>query len=183
MRAVYNTPHEAFCIALFLTYSWICEVHRSSKPKRTKTPFTICMSAHLLPIGAFSMGDTMQRYNIFLKDITVIRKTFSIYWFMVIRVNNVIFVIAYIWISSTLFAKTIFAFLTAHNSRKMKNKIGCRFFASFECAVLSGWITEYCWLFVCIISSSRASRCLRCRCRQAGRPTAWPASGAISDFS
>lgn len=28
--------------------------------------------------------------------LTVIRKTFSIYWFMVIRVNNVIFVIAYI---------------------------------------------------------------------------------------
>ena len=56
MRAVYNTPHEAFCIALFLTYSWICEVHRSSKPKRTKTPFIIYMSAQPLPIGTFGMG-------------------------------------------------------------------------------------------------------------------------------
>ena len=35
-------------------------------------------------------------------------------------------------------------FLTAHNSRKMKNKIGCAFFVSFECAALSEWFTECC---------------------------------------
>ena len=35
-------------------------------------------------------------------------------------------------------------FLTAHNSRKIKNKIGCRFFASFECAMLSKWLIEGC---------------------------------------
>ena len=35
-------------------------------------------------------------------------------------------------------------FLTAHNSRKIKNKIGCRFFASFECAALNEWVTECC---------------------------------------
>ena len=35
-------------------------------------------------------------------------------------------------------------FLTAHNSRKIKNKIGCRFFASFECAMLSKWFIEGC---------------------------------------
>ena len=28
----------------------------ASKPKRTKTPFTICMSAQPLPIGASGMG-------------------------------------------------------------------------------------------------------------------------------
>ena len=33
-------------------------------------------------------------------------------------------------------------FLTAYNSRKIKNKIGCLFFASFECAALSEWVTE-----------------------------------------
>ena len=35
-------------------------------------------------------------------------------------------------------------FLTAQNSRKIKNKIGCRFFASFECAALSKWLIEGC---------------------------------------
>ena len=35
-------------------------------------------------------------------------------------------------------------FLTAHNSRKIKNKIGCRFFVSFERAVLSKWLTDGC---------------------------------------
>ena len=35
-------------------------------------------------------------------------------------------------------------FLTAYNSRKIKNKIGCRFFASFECAALNEWVTECC---------------------------------------
>ena len=35
-------------------------------------------------------------------------------------------------------------FLTAHNSRKIKNKIGCAFFVSFECAALIEWVTECC---------------------------------------
>ena len=35
-------------------------------------------------------------------------------------------------------------FLTAHNSRKIKNKIGCRFLASFECVMLSKWFTDGC---------------------------------------
>ena len=41
-------------------------------------------------------------------------------------------------ISDTLFAQTIFVFLDAHNSRKIKNKIGFRFFASFERVSNSG---------------------------------------------
>ena len=41
MRVVYNTPHEAFFVALFLTCRWICEILIASKPKRTKTPSTI----------------------------------------------------------------------------------------------------------------------------------------------
>ena len=35
-------------------------------------------------------------------------------------------------------------FLTAYNSRKIKNKIGCRFLASFECAMLSKWFIDGC---------------------------------------
>ena len=35
-------------------------------------------------------------------------------------------------------------FLTAHNSRKIKNKIGCSFFASFERAAVSIYVTDRC---------------------------------------
>ena len=35
-------------------------------------------------------------------------------------------------------------FLTAHNSRKIKNKIGCRFLASFECASVKMWGSDGC---------------------------------------
>ena len=35
-------------------------------------------------------------------------------------------------------------FLTAHNARKIKNKIGCRFFASFECASVKVWGSDSC---------------------------------------
>ena len=35
-------------------------------------------------------------------------------------------------------------FLTAYNSRKIKNKIGCRFFASFECASVKVWSSDGC---------------------------------------
>ena len=65
MMAVYNTPHEAFFVALFLTCRWICEILIASKPKRTKTPFTICMSAHPLPIGAFGMGIDVTKITLF----------------------------------------------------------------------------------------------------------------------
>ena len=57
MRAVYNTPHEAFCIAFVLTNCVVnYQILIASKPKRTKTPFTIYMSAQPLPIEAFGMG-------------------------------------------------------------------------------------------------------------------------------
>ncbi len=57
MRAVYNTPHEAFCIAFVLTNCVVnYQILIASKPKRTKTPFTIYMSAQPLPIGASGMG-------------------------------------------------------------------------------------------------------------------------------
>ena len=49
-------------------------------------------------------------------------------------------------ISDTLFAQTIFAFLGAHNSQKIKNKIGCRFFANFECASVNGSGPVGCWV-------------------------------------
>ena len=65
MRAVYNTPHEAFFVALFLTCRWICEILIASKPKRTKTPFTICMSAQPLPIGASGNGYRRYKDNTF----------------------------------------------------------------------------------------------------------------------
>ena len=35
-------------------------------------------------------------------------------------------------------------FLTAHISRKIKNKIGCSFFASFERAAVSIYVTDRC---------------------------------------
>ena len=34
----------------------VCEVLTLSKPKRTVTPYTVCMSAQPLPIGASGMG-------------------------------------------------------------------------------------------------------------------------------
>lgn len=68
MRAVYNTPHEAFCIALVLTNCVVnYQILIASKPKRTKTPFTIYMSAQPLPIGAFGMGDDIAKVK-FLYD-------------------------------------------------------------------------------------------------------------------
>ena len=56
MRAVYNTPHETFPLLCFWQSVWSCEVLMASKPKRTVTPYTVCMSAQPLPIGAFGMG-------------------------------------------------------------------------------------------------------------------------------
>ena len=71
MRAVYNTPHEAFFVALFLTCRWICEILIASKPKRTKTPFTICMSAQPLPIGASGNGYRRYKDNTFILETTL----------------------------------------------------------------------------------------------------------------
>ena len=56
MRAVYNTPHETFPLLCFWQSVWSCEVLMASKPKRTVTPYTVCMSAQPLPIGASGMG-------------------------------------------------------------------------------------------------------------------------------
>lgn len=55
MRAVYNTPHRTFFVALFLTCRWICEILIASKPKRTKTPYSYVCLSQPLPIGAFGM--------------------------------------------------------------------------------------------------------------------------------
>ena len=55
MRAVYNTPHEAFpLLCLWRTVESLRSSNKS-KPKRTVTPY-MYMSAQPLPIGAFGMG-------------------------------------------------------------------------------------------------------------------------------
>ena len=57
MRAVYNTPHEAFCITLFLTNCVVnCQILTLSKPKRTVTPYMYICLPKPLPIGASGMG-------------------------------------------------------------------------------------------------------------------------------
>ena len=56
MRAVYNTPHEAFCIALFLTNCVVnCQIPTRQNQSVLKR-LTICMSAQPLPIWASGMG-------------------------------------------------------------------------------------------------------------------------------
>ena len=56
MRAVYNTPHEAFPLLCSWQLCSNCQILTASKPKRTVTPYTVYMSAQPLPIGAFGMG-------------------------------------------------------------------------------------------------------------------------------
>lgn len=75
MRAVYNTPHEAFCIALFLTYSWICEVHRSSKPSssivKTKAYKNALYHMYVCPTSAhrgFRYGYRRHKGNNFISE-------------------------------------------------------------------------------------------------------------------
>lgn len=56
MRIVYYTPHEAFCIALFLTICVVnCQIPTRQNQSVQKTPYAICMSARPLPIGGFGM--------------------------------------------------------------------------------------------------------------------------------
>ena len=66
MRAVYNTPHEAFGVARFDKLCRELPDSYTSKPKRTKTPFTICMSAQPLPIGASGMGIDVTKITLLL---------------------------------------------------------------------------------------------------------------------
>ena len=57
MRTVYNTPHEAFCIALFLTNCVVnCQIPTRQNQSVQKRLLPLCMSAQPLPIGAFGMG-------------------------------------------------------------------------------------------------------------------------------
>ena len=57
MMTVYNTPHEAFCIALFLTNCVVnCQIPTRQNQSVQKRLLSLCMSAHPLPIGAFGMG-------------------------------------------------------------------------------------------------------------------------------
>ena len=56
MRTIYNTPHEAFCIALFLTNCVVnCQIPTRQNQSAQKRLFPLCMSAQPLPIGAFGM--------------------------------------------------------------------------------------------------------------------------------
>ena len=57
MRTVYNTPHEAFCIALFLTNCVVnCQIPTRQNQSVQKRLLPLCMSAHPLPFGAFGIG-------------------------------------------------------------------------------------------------------------------------------
>ena len=58
----------------------------------------------------------------------------------------------------------------------MKNKIGCRFFASFECASVSGWETERC-------SDERESVQFQSRQKQTYRETLHGNSYAFTGLS
>ena len=52
MRAVYNTPYEAFPLLCSWQLCSNCQILTASKPKRTKTPFTICMPTQTFANGA-----------------------------------------------------------------------------------------------------------------------------------
>ena len=60
---VYNTPHKAFFVALFLTCRWICEIPIRQNQSVQKRLLSICMYTPPLPIGGFRYGDTQQRYE------------------------------------------------------------------------------------------------------------------------
>ena len=67
MRAVYNTPHEAFCIALFLTNCVVnCQIP-TRQNQSVQLRLIMYMSAQPLPIGAFGMGDDIAKVK-FLYD-------------------------------------------------------------------------------------------------------------------
>ena len=71
IRAVYNTPHETFCIALFLTYSWNLRNSRTVKTKAHKNAFYhmyVCpTSAHL----GFRYGYRRCKDNTFILETTL----------------------------------------------------------------------------------------------------------------
>ena len=67
MRTVYNTPHEAFCIALFLTNCVVnCQIP-TRQNQSVQLRLIMYMSAQPLPIGAFGMGDDIAKVK-FLYD-------------------------------------------------------------------------------------------------------------------
>lgn len=56
IRAVYNTPHEAFPCFVLDNFCSNCQILTLSKPKRTVTPYMYICLPKPLPIGAFGMG-------------------------------------------------------------------------------------------------------------------------------
>ena len=67
MRAVYNTPHEAFCITLFLTNCVVnCQIPTRQNQSVQKRLLSLCMSAQPLPIGAFGMGKDYAKITLLL---------------------------------------------------------------------------------------------------------------------
>ena len=67
MRAVYNTPHEAFCIALFLTNCVVnCQIPTRQNQSVQKRLLSLCMSAQPLPIGTFGMGKDYAKITLLL---------------------------------------------------------------------------------------------------------------------
>ena len=67
MRTVYNTPHEAFCVALFLTNCVVnCQIP-TRQNQSVQLRLIMYMSAQPLPIGAFGMGDDIAKVK-FLYD-------------------------------------------------------------------------------------------------------------------
>ena len=57
MRAVYNTPHEAFCIALFLTNCVVnCQIptRQNQSVQKRLLPY-VCLP-NLCPFGLFGIG-------------------------------------------------------------------------------------------------------------------------------
>ena len=72
MRAVYNTPHETFPLLCFWQSVWSCEVLMASKPKRTVTPYTVCM--YVCPTSAhrgFRYGYRRYKDNTFTLKATL----------------------------------------------------------------------------------------------------------------
>ena len=67
MRTVYNTPHETFCIALFLTNCVVnCQIPTRQNQSVQKRLLPLCMSAQPLPIGASGMGIDVTKITLLL---------------------------------------------------------------------------------------------------------------------
>ncbi len=67
IRAVYNTPHEAFCIALFLTNCVVnCQIPtRQNQSVQKRLISYVCLS-NLCQLRLSILDADVQRYNIFL---------------------------------------------------------------------------------------------------------------------